>query len=155
MKQGAVAYYSGRDLENAVEGILKNSGIKSVKYSDWRISGKKACKKEKGILLKRVPYINIFGGRGRGEFLLSVNGKEDIRIECRAQNSRGSVDEKIPCLFENACAFKEKYVILVVEGNGFKSGVRQYLKNKCESVRHKNIKMMSLKDFSSWALKNL
>lgn len=149
IKQGTLASESGKYLENAVENYLCDLGIVSRRYSKWINTTEKID--SEGMLLKDVPYTNIYGGNGRGEFVLSVNNADDVRIECRLQNSSGSVDEKFPYLFETAKAFEESIVILVVEGDGYKKGAKEWLKAQAESIKYKQILVVSLKGFKDWA----
>jgi phosphoribosylaminoimidazole carboxylase (NCAIR synthetase) len=153
MKQGTLANYSGKGLENRVEDFLTSYGVVPVMYSAWAKDNIKLSQQTKGILLKNVPYTTIYGGDGRGEFLLSVDNKEDVRIECRQQNVAGSVDEKLPYFFETAVAFEERTVILVVEGDGYKTGAKSWLKSRCEGVLYKKILMLNFEEFKVWALK--
>ena len=150
MTQGALAVTSGKCLENLVENYLRSAGIDSLNYRKW-ISDEESPKKSTGLLLKNVPYVNIYGGNSRGEFILSVDGKPDVRIECRFQGSRGSVDEKMPYLFETAVAFEESTVVLVIEGDGYKKGAKSWLKTSCNSIFHKNILMVTMSEFKDWA----
>ena len=157
LTQGAKANQTGRYLEDAVEDFLNEEcGVFPISYSDWANESVIPPYAIRGILLKNVPYINIYGGNGWGEFLLSVEDRDDVRIECRLQNSAGSVDEKLPYLFETAAhAFEERIVILVVEGDGYKRGAKKYLKAKCESVRYKQVLMFTLEEFKTWARRYL
>jgi hypothetical protein len=152
MKQGSKANFTGKGLEDDVENFLADKGIQSMMFSDWAHDREPILLGTDGILLKNVPYTTIYGGNGRGEFVLSVNGKKDVRIECRLQNVAGSVDEKLPYLFETAIAFEERIVILVVEGDGYKKGAKEWLRSRCEGVLYKTILMVTLEEFKDWAI---
>ena len=153
-KQGARANRSGKKLENEVENYLcDNFDIISKSYIQWVNSKNEEC--SKGTLLKNVPYTNIYGSSCRGEFVLSCDGRKDTRIECRAQYVSGSVDEKLPYFFANALAFEESNVVLVVEGDGYKFGAKEWLRGKVNSIKHKNILMFSLEEFREWSDNNL
>lgn len=152
LTQGGEANRTGKVLENEVERFLDvEFNIFPVNYKTYFEEAIVEPENARGILLKNVPYTNIYGGKGRGEFLLSVNGKTEARIECRFQQSPGSVDEKFPYLFETAVAFEERIVILIVEGDGYKNGAKEWLKSKCEAVKYKEIYMFTLEEFKSWA----
>jgi len=150
LKQGAKAVLTGKLLENAVENYLKSLTIPSISYKHWINDSICVPTSVSGLLLKNVPYTSVYGGRSRGEFVLSMDGKPDVRIECRFQKSSGSVDEKLPFLFETAVAFEENIVILLVEGDGYRKGAKPWLKNKCNSVLHKKILMLNLDEFKLW-----
>lgn len=151
MKQGAKAVMTGRLLEKLVESYIESLCIPAVPYKKWITDSDYYPKNSEGLLLSNVPYTSIYGGNSRGEFVLSMDGKPDVRIECRYQNSKGSVDEKLPFLFETAWAFEESVVVLIVEGNGYKKGAKPWLKNKCDSVLHKQILMLDFNEFKLWA----
>lgn len=148
-KQGARANKSGKKLEDDVEFYLCNNfDIVSKQYKNWLNS--KEAGTAKGMLLKNVPYINIYGSNCRGEFVLSCSGRKDTRIECRKQTVSGSVDEKLPYFFANAVAFEEQNVILIVEGDGYKFGAKEWLRDSVNAIKHKNILMFSFEEFKEW-----
>lgn len=150
IKQGAKAVMTGKLLENSVEDYLESLDVSPVFYREWITDSVYLPKNTPGLLLKNVPYTSIYGSNSRGEFVLSVNGKPDVRIECRFQNSSGSVDEKLPFLFETALAFEESIVILIVEGDGFRSGAKPWLKSRCNGVLYKKVLMLNFDEFKIW-----
>ena len=140
MKQGTKANKNGLSLENLVEDcITARLFVSSEKFS-------KTDQRE-DILLKHVPYTNIYGSsRCRSEFLLCYQGRK-IRIECKAQHSAGSVDEKLPYLFMNFTqCIEEEEDIIVIEGDGFKKGAKEWLRRKCKGTK---VRVMSLAEFRS------
>jgi len=146
MKQGTKANKSGVSLENLVEDTLVSRlGVAVETFS------KTQCRDN--ILLKHVPYTNIYGNyRCRSEFLLCFEGRE-IRIECKAQHSAGSVDEKLPYLFLNFTqSIKEKEAIIVIEGEGFKKGAKEWLARRCQGTK---VRVMSLIEFRNLYYKGL
>lgn len=150
--QGSKANMNGKKLENIVEEELCKNGVTSLQYSDW-VDGTVTTLThgDNGILFKNVPYTNIYGANGKGEFLLFLKGIPDIRIECRSQTVAGSVDEKLPYLLENCKLFDEKNVIVVLEGDGFKTKAKEWFIENAHAVKFKNINVMSLKEFKDWA----
>jgi len=154
--QGKIANLNGRDLEHRVEELIKNYDVISLTYKEW-ISGRFGVDTEY-ILLKNVPYTTIYGSSGRSEFLLLKDGyslDNGIRIECRSQQVNGSVDEKLPYLFESALAFRQHNVIIVLEGDGFKRGAREWLKARCAAIKYKNIRVLTFEEFRQWLEFNL
>lgn len=138
MKQGTKANKNGLSLENLVEEcIVSRLDVSSEKFSQTD------CRHN--ILLKHAPYTNIYGSsRCRSEFLLCLEGRK-IRIECKAQHSAGSVDEKLPYLFMNFTqCIEEDEAIIVIEGEGFKKGAKEWLRNKC---RGSKVRVVSLREF--------
>ena len=139
MKQGTKANKSGLRLEDKVENIiLDNLEVVARKYSKTEI--------RKNVLLKHVPYTNIYGNtRCRSEFLLCYKSRK-IRIECKFQESAGSVDEKLPYLFMNFTkSIPEEEAIIVIEGNGFKKGAKEWLRKKCAGTK---VSVMNLEEFA-------
>jgi hypothetical protein len=154
-KQGHNANKSGKWLETQVEDAINNIGIPSINFRTLgTMFGRKITKMETpGFLLKNVPYTNMYGGESRGEFVLQLNNKGAIRIECRAQNVAGSVDEKLPYLIGNCFSFKEKDVILVIEGDGMRKTALNFVKNAAKAIAHKNVSVLTLNQFRHWIKK--
>jgi hypothetical protein len=149
--QGRQANITGKGLEDQVEHLIANNlKVQVVNYREW-LTGKIFSKKgTSGILFKNVPYKRYHGLNGYGEFLLSRNNKEDIRIECRKQNVPGSADDKLAALWFDAQAFEERDVIIVLDGKGFRPKVVEWFKDVCNSIKHKNIRVMNLNEFGAW-----
>ena len=140
MKQGTKANQTGQRLEDKVERlIIQNLSVVSRRFSQ--------TKDRTNVLLKHVPYTNIYGStRCRSEFLLCYKSRR-IRIECKFQESAGSVDEKLPYLFMNFTqSIPEEEAIIVIEGNGFKVGAKEWLRKKCAGTK---VSVMSLDEFAA------
>ena len=139
MNQGTKANQTGHRLEDKVEKLLiENLPVVARKYSQ--------TKDRTNVLLKHVPYTNIYGStRCRSEFLLCYKSRR-IRIECKYQQSAGSVDEKLPYLFMNFTkSIPETEAIIVIEGDGFKIGAKEWLRKKCSLTK---VSVMSLDEFA-------
>ena len=154
-QRGERAFRSGEKLEERVEELLRSKGFEILPYSQWRKSG--CLLKE--LLLKNVPYKNIYGGNGRMEFLLlSDEHGLRTRIECKRQISQGSVDEKLPYLYLNLIeSIPEKDIIVIIEGSGMKKGAVPWLKRVAAEKRYtgqdnrdKLIRVMNWKEFRLW-----
>ena len=137
-----------------MEALIISYGITSFFYSKIINTFAKnlVTLKADSFLLKNVPYTNMYGGASRGEFVLKLQGKAPIRIECRSQEVHGSVDEKLPYLLGNCISFEEKDVIIILEGGGMRPEARNYLKEvtKRSLPLGKNIKVMSFYQFYRW-----
>lgn len=105
-------------------------------------------------------FITVYGHSGNTEFLLkSKKYNLEIRIECKWQQSSGSVDEKLPYLYLNCIeAMPEKDIIILIDGDGFKEGAIRWLRNAVKKKLYtsslnveKNILVMDLKGFLTWA----
>lgn len=157
VKQGSKANKQGKILENAVESLFGKKGFEIVPYSRW-IKKKEAFGKE--LLLTNVPFETIYNQRGYTEFvIISEKYNCQIRIECKWQQSSGSVDEKFPYLYLN-CLEKmdEDKIIIICDGGGAKPGSIQWLKDTAISRKYageineeKTIEVFSLTEFIVWA----
>ena len=78
-----------------------------------------------------MPYTTLYDGRGYTEFLLiSQIFNLEIRIECKWQQTAGSIDEKLPHVYLSAVnAVPENNVIILIDGPGFRDGAISWLKN--------------------------
>lgn len=156
--QGNIANSSGNVLEQAVVSTFKTKGFEVVKYREWE-KHKKMYGNE--LLLENVPFETIYGHNGNTEFLLKSQEYDlEIRIECKWQQSAGSVDEKFPYLYLNCVhAMPEKDIIIIVEGGGYKEGALQWLKDAAQQGLYqegekKNIQVVSLVEFLTWVNKS-
>ena len=111
----------------------------------------------KPLLLKHVPYTSIYGHPAVSEFVAVEPSGTRTRIECKWQQSSGSVDEKFPYVYLNALeAVPEEHVIILVDGGGAKPNAVAWLKNAAKNGlyktnKNKNIEVMSLAEFTAWA----
>lgn len=159
MKQGGLANSSGNTLERTVIGTLISKGFETVNYREYL---KKPEKYGEELLLKNVPFTTIYEHSGNTEFLLSSKKYNlEIRIECKWQQSPGSVDEKFPYLYLNCIErMPEKNILIIIDGGGAKEGSVNWLKNAAknklytnEHNKEKNVLVLSLAEFLIWANK--
>ncbi|MBC8196914.1 MAG: 4-diphosphocytidyl-2C-methyl-D-erythritol kinase [Candidatus Marinimicrobia bacterium] len=157
MKKGRKTNISGTQLEKAVQTVLIEKGFEIEMYSKW-IKNIKNYGNE--ILLKNAPFKTIYQHKGRTEFLLlSKKYSLKIRIECKWQQSMGSVDEKLPYLYLNTIeAMPEKDIIILIDGDGFKPGAKDWLRDAVKRKKYTTIKnndtnilVFSLAEFFTWA----
>jgi hypothetical protein len=155
--QGALANKSGSILEQLVEGTLSRHGFEVIPFREY--TGYEA-KYGTELLLKNVPFRTLYDTDGKTEFLLlSATYNLQIRIECKWQQSAGSVDEKLPHLYLSAIeAIPEDNIILLVDGKGFRPGAVEWLRKTAEARRfipndkkNKNIVVMDTTEFLTWA----
>ena len=156
-KQGGLANSSGNTLERMVIATFESKGFEVEMYRKWI---KKPERYGSELLLRNVPYETIYGHNGNTEFLiLSQVYNLEIRIECKWQQSSGSVDEKFPYLYLN-CIEKmpESTIIIIVDGGGAKLGAVEWLRLAAKSSRYwkddkpqKEILVMNLQEFIVWA----
>jgi hypothetical protein len=157
--QGGLANSSGRTLETTVVATLASKGFTPVFYRRWLAD---PVHYGEEILLGHVPYRTIYGHEGRSEFVIrSLRYNLDTRIECKWQQSTGSVDEKFPYLYLNCVeSMPEQHIIILVDGGGAKAGSIRWLRDACRSGKYlstanalKTIEVMNLSDFLIWANK--
>ncbi|MFV0392403.1 MAG: PD-(D/E)XK nuclease superfamily protein [Paludibacteraceae bacterium] len=159
MEKGTKSNISGNQLEVAVKTVLTGKGFELVKYRTWE---KKKEKYRNELLLENIPFTTVYEHRGNTEFLL-VSEKYDlkIRIECKWQQVKGSVDEKLPYLYLNTIeAMPEKSIMILIDGAGWKRGAIKWLKDAVKEKKYtteenkdKEILVFSLTDFFTWANK--
>lgn len=157
---GAIANRQGNILEQQVrQGVrlarLPRSGFCRVRKA--RLREHAAGVPVPDLLVRRVPYQSIYGHRGVTEFLaVSASRGLAIRIECKWQQSQGSVDEKFPYLYLNCIqAMPEREIILLIDGNGYKPGALAWLKQAVASQDAKLIHVFNLVEFLVWANRRL
>jgi len=157
MNQGAKGNKTGNLLEGTVRNILVEKGFEIVKHKDWL---KNNLFLGKELLIQNVPYTTIYNHKGKTEFLLKSEAYNfEARIECKWQQVAGSVDEKLPYLYLNCIeAMPEKNIIILIDGEGWKAGSIQWLKDAAKNApyptstaKSKNIQVFSLTEFMTWA----
>lgn len=152
ISQGARANLNGRVFEKICIPIFKEHGFEVLNQKEWI---KKGCPRNK-VVVQQMRFTTIYNHDGKTEFVLFIDNRS-IRIENKWQESAGSVDEKFPYMLLNAIEqYPEKEVILIVDGNGYKPGARQWLQDKIDEnwlnykERGKNIKLFTISQFLQW-----
>lgn len=151
LTQGAKANYNGQLIERILTPIFEQAHFPVMKYSDYM---KKHMILDK-VVLTNVPYTTIYGEGGKTEYLI-IDGERRVRVECKNQFAAGSVDEKAPYTLLNAMqAYPEKEAILLYNGNGFKPGMRPWIKDRLDEdwlgyKRRIKIQLMDLNEFIQW-----
>lgn len=108
-------------------------------------------------LVKNYPYKTIFGTPGRREWFLE-SPEWTGQLECKFQNSGGSVDEKVVYLVETLCRTPITALALVYGGMYWTQETRgkaivEWLKNEAVSIRHrcgKSLLVFDLNGFFDW-----
>ena len=95
---GAIANRQGNILEQQVRQAFASHGFREVSFAEYeKIASGSTLPgvPVPDLLVRRVPYQSIYGHRGVTEFLaVSASRGLAIRIECKWQQSQGSVDAK-------------------------------------------------------------
>jgi len=153
-EQGTWANSSGNTLEKTVIATLHSKGFEVLSYKEWQKNPERYGGE---LLLRNVPFVSIYGHQGKTEFLiLSKRLNLEIRIECKWQQSAGSVDEKFPYLYLNCIeAMPQQKIFIIVDGQGAKPKAIEWLRKSCEEKRYnggaKIIQVMNLSQFLVWA----
>ena len=156
---GSSANKQGKVLESTILPCLQRHGFQIERYSTWT---KKPEVYGDEVVLTNVPYQTIYGHRGFTEFLLISKSKGlKVRIECKWQQSGGSVDEKLPYLYLNCIhGMPESNIIIVLGGSGMKKGAIQWLRDAVDKklfqvidppTPPKQVHVFTIDDFLSWA----
>jgi hypothetical protein len=160
LSSGRTANRNGRTLENTVIHTFEDKGFQAISYSDWV---RRPDKYGDDLLLKNAPYTTIYGQPGKTEFLArSRRYGLTIRIECKWQQTSGSVDEKFPYVYLNAIeAMPESHVMILVDGGGAKRSAVNWLKTAASQRLYqkpglaKRIEVWTLSEFLAWANRTL
>jgi len=156
MSQGGQANKTGNVLEQMVVGVLRTHDFNAVMFSEYK---KTPAKFGTELLLMNVPYTTLYNRQGYTEFLLrSKNHGLNIRIECKWQQTTGSVDEKLPYTYLSCISgMEENDVIILIDGPGFRPGSIEWLIDAAKERKYipedkplKNIQIMSIRDFMAW-----
>lgn len=116
-------------------------------------------------LIKNVPYVNIWGKDGYIEFVLELGSTQQIPIECKYQESDGSVDEKyLKTFFDAAFCLPGKEAVLLFDGKAMDPQIVKTLKSwgGQREIRiagqslliQKAIRVMNRNEFDPW-LRNI
>lgn len=142
-KQGAESNLSGQFLENAIEREFSARGVIAYPFSR---RGYNNDLFQQHFLLKNVPYKSIYGCRSHSEFVYRHPATRiDIRIECRFQQSPGSVDEKMPYLLMNAReAMPEQEIWLIIDGGGARKHALEWIQKQAKRTDNKVIQVFDL-----------
>ncbi|MCR4443251.1 MAG: hypothetical protein NUV48_14045 [Peptococcaceae bacterium] len=166
MTQGGQANITGGTLEQTVRSVLTSKGFREVPYLEYtryvKKNGQLDADDKYGteLLLKNAQFCSIYGHSSKTEFLMiSKKHNIEIRIECKWQQTSGSVDEKFPYTYLNCIeAMPEQIIIIIIDGGGFKQGAIDWLKaaakNKLYTTnrnRNKEIRVMNIAEFIAWA----
>lgn len=157
MEKGAKGNITGNQLEVAVKTVLTGKGFELINYRVW---DKNKEKYGEELLLENVPFTTIYKHKGNTEFLLiSKRFNLQIRIECKWQQVKGSVDEKLPYLYLNTIeAMPENTIMILIDGAGWKTGAVKWLKDAVQQKKYttaetqnKEIIVFTMTDFFTWA----
>jgi len=144
---------TGQSFEKTVQSIVESTGIPVVDYTALT-----NYKTSSDVLVKRVPFESIYKRNSKTEFVLCKNGRK-IRIECKFQSTRGSVDEKFTYAYLNAIESQpEEEIIFVIDGNGYTQEALEWIKNATKENLYvkpnvkKAMRVFNTYEFTNWVL---
>jgi len=141
---GQEAVRSGNVLHEMVATTFRCRNVPVIDYGSG--NGDTRDMFSKKVLVRDDPYTSIYGCKTKSDFVFAADSVALLRIECVAQHSTGTVDEKFPYLFHNAKdAMPERHVWIILDGNGMRPGARSWLKRQVGSgFPSKEIRVLSV-----------
>lgn len=147
MTQGYEANHSGKFLENIVEREFRARGFICRSFDE---DGDNLDMFASKVIVRGVPYTSIYNCMSRSEFVVTDHSRK-IRVECRWQESSGSVDEKFPYLLRNAIERMPEYEILILlGGDGARHEAVNWLKAEAAKIISKKIYVLNINEFPRW-----
>lgn len=112
------------------------------------------------VLIRNMPYTTIFGTQGRREYFLQSH-EWTGELECKFQNSGGSVDEKAVYVAETLKRTALKRLAFVYGGTYWTKAPRgqaiiQWLLQEAKAIQHtqqKELLVFTLDQFIAWVQK--
>ncbi|MBD2507006.1 hypothetical protein H6G91_06950 [Nostoc muscorum FACHB-395] len=160
MTQGARAVTSGNVLEKAVEGTLLGHGYVQVGF-DLPKKQRLACLLSSNHIPKRYArqvYIGagIYGSYIYVDFYIigATSVSSGLIIECKWQQTSGSVDEKLPYLNLNIQNCYPAQAVVLIDGGGMKPQAVSWL-GKQVSFNQNLLSVHNLSSFIAWSNNNL
>ncbi|MBD2694934.1 PD-(D/E)XK nuclease superfamily protein [Anabaena catenula] len=156
MTQGGKAVTSGNVLENAVEGTLLAHKYVQV-GSDLPEKKRLECLLNSNNIIKRYAKQvhvgkGIYGSEITVDFYIigSKSISSGLIIECKWQQTSGSVDEKLPYLNLNIQDCYPAAAIVLIDGGGMKPQAISWL-TKQVGYNHNLLAVHNLSSFIAWS----
>lgn len=146
---GATAGVNGNELESFVENVLVNKGYKFV----FRTKFKATTYLEQPIYAKQfVVSKTIYQTKLQCDFIIYHPEKhpESLVIECKWQQSGGTVDEKYPYLVLNIKTKSPYKTVLLLDGGGYRKNAEKWLR---EQTDRKLLHVFNMMEFQTWSNK--
>jgi hypothetical protein len=152
MTQGYEATHSGKFLEDTV---VRELSAREFLFREWRDDCGNGDMFTQKVVVRNVPYNSLYGCRSRSEFVINFYTRK-IRVECRWQETSGSVDEKFPYLLRNAVEYMpENEVLIFLGGDGARLEAVNWLKAESAKVKAKKIHVININEFMQWVRREL
>ena len=128
MTNGGRANRTGNQLENFVEDALRRCGYVEFQGQKNQVFANRQAMNGKQYI-KQIPVgKTIYDTQRKADFLIINSDKfaKGLIIECKWQQSPGSVDEKYPYLLFNILKTEVPTVVLL-DGGGYKPAAKDWL----------------------------
>jgi hypothetical protein len=131
MAGGTKANKTGNALESFVENLLIRNGYIKFQNHKRQVFGMRKSMGGKRYFKHAWCGESIYGSQRKCDFLVINKGKfpEGLIIECKWQESAGSVDEKYPFVMLNIMKIGVPTIVLI-DGDGYKKQAFEWLKNQ-------------------------
>jgi hypothetical protein len=144
---GTKANYTGKILEDFIEGRLKERGYTYIDHKKFL----PALYLGQAIYTRQLVIgKSIYGTDLKSDFVLFHPEKHPdcLAIEAKWQQSSGSVDEKYPFLVVNIQTKYPYKAIILLDGGGYKPQAKVWLKTQ---IGNNLLAVFSMSEFSKWA----
>jgi len=148
MKQGgSIANETGNILEDFVDHTLVKKGYQFIIRNKFDIT---LCLKQKIYTRQKIVAQTIYDTKWSVDFVVSRPNKEPLIfiIECKWQQTKGSVDEKYPYLVHNIKEKSPYATIILLDGEGYKPEAKQWLKAQTDD---KLLDVFNMGEFTKWS----
>jgi hypothetical protein len=147
---------SGQALETAMVAVLREHGfdVHDLGNPDSIEIGDNPAPRR---AWRNVRYTTIYGHGGTIDFVLDAPAfAKPVWVEAMRQQTRGSLDERLPYLLSNArLAFPDVHVVLVLEGPGWRPGALAWALRRAAEIDDKQVEVMGLEMFRHWLTRRL
>ena len=129
---GTIANETGNILENFVESTLIRKGYEFIDKKKFRV----AMSLNQKIYTKQLHLTQtIYDTKWNIDFVVHNPNKEPVSliIECKGQQTGGSVDEKYPYVVANIKEKSPYPAIILLDGEGYKKGAQECLKKQIDN----------------------
>ena len=128
ISSGSKANLTGSNLEGQVENLLVQRGYQEFKDYKDQLYNNRAIVGGRQYTTQAPVGETIYSTKRRCDFLVFNKDKfeNDLIIECKWQQSSGSVDEKYPFLYHNIMRTGIPSII-ILDGSGYKPTAKKWL----------------------------
>ena len=152
---GRLANEGGMELERVVGGMLIRYGYREIDETDRQSlirGGKKVGDIDGNWFARQIRlYENLYGARFIADFFVKGERLPDgLTIECKCQQSSGSVDEKY--VFTVLSLRKMPGIsVMLLDGNGPRRCAREWIASESKKSRGRFMYCENISEFGRWA----